>query len=69
MAFKLERDKPIPTDRVKYPWRDMKVGDSFFVPGMAVSAIAGSVSGASSRGAGKFRCRAENGGVRIWKIA
>lgn len=35
LAFKIERNVPVPKRRVrnaKYPWADLKIGDSFFVP-------------------------------------
>jgi hypothetical protein len=37
MAYKIEKNIPIPPKRggkgSKYPWGEMKQGDSFFVPG------------------------------------
>ena len=35
--IKVEKDIPIPQaylKRIKYPWDDMAVGDSFFLPGV-----------------------------------
>ena len=31
--FEVESDIPMPASFSKYPWEDMKVGDSFFMPG------------------------------------
>jgi hypothetical protein len=52
----------------KYPWLDMEVGDSFFVPDMLIQLISNSVTGASKRTGFKFTCRTVEGGVRVWRI-
>lgn len=56
-----------------YPWREMEVGDSFFIPnGGKVREIRGVASraGQAARYTGmKFTCRAVDGGFRVWRIA
>jgi len=32
MSFTIEQDVPTPAGRSKYPFQEMEVGDSFFVP-------------------------------------
>jgi len=57
----------------KYPWRDLMVEDSFFVPGVSVERMSSSAVRMARRLGGKFTCctRTENGqrGVRVWRIA
>ncbi len=78
MPYEIDERVPVPKPRLgggKYPWGEMKVGDSFFV---AVdkeppSAVQGTVSG-SARAYGKkhgqkFTTRIVDGGVRVWRTA
>ena len=71
--MKIERNIPPPEytqdNRVKYPFRELKVGDSFFVDGKE--------KGHRARAAARqmtvrtnitLLTRSENGGVRIWRI-
>jgi len=80
--FKIEKNVPIPARRGggppnKYPWRDMEVGDSFFVPANGKSrnalmrALTSSTQSKSlARDGLKFTARtdAEANGVRVWRI-
>ena len=52
-----------------YPWRSMKVGDSFFVPiGETYKGIRGAASSATQRLAPKrFSARKVEGGIRVWR--
>ena len=57
----------------KYPFDDLAVGESFFVPGINSTKISGSIGHAKHRLPGrKFPTRAvtENGvtGVRVWRV-
>ena len=71
----IDKNIPIPTNGTagaphKYPWRDMEVGDSFYVNGPTRR---DSLSQCSSRAARiygrKFSIRKENCGFRVWRIA
>ncbi|QCO05469.1 hypothetical protein [Azospirillum argentinense] len=53
----------------KYPFDDMKIGDSFFVAGFTSCQFGGRVTMAKLRKGFRFRMRTEAGGVRIWRIA
>jgi len=76
-AIKIDRNVPAPEFKGnrKYPWDEMKVGDSFFVPGGKHSGLRGPANNAAARiGNGcKFRCRelTEKGvsGARIWRVS
>ena len=62
-----KKPKPPPTKN-KYPWLELNIGESFFVPGKGtpqISPCAALVQRVHKR---KFTCRAENGGCRVWRI-
>ena len=76
--IKIDKGKPIAAHPKKakvskYPWPDMEVGDSFFLPGMNVAAFSGSAHTAGRRTGKKFSLRTltEDGvkGVRCWRVA
>lgn len=53
-----------------YPFPDMQVGDSVFIPGQKVGGGAyGSARSISRRLGFKFAARTVEGGIRIWRIA
>ncbi len=67
--FKIETGLPMPI-RGKYPWRQMNVGDSFFVPNINGNVMGTLIASAHRRLSGaRFSQRAVDGGVRIWRIA
>lgn len=51
----------------KYPVKEMKVGDSFFVP-KANSEFQRYVSRLGKQIGGKFISRVVDGGVRVWRV-
>ena len=54
----------------KYPWLEMNVGESFFVPNVTVYKMSPSAAGFSRRHPGfKFTCRGVEGGVRVWRVS
>lgn len=79
--MEIESNIPIPAGKgatgktgrpAKYPWAKMQIGDSFWVSPdqMPASGQAGiSVRAVGALGAGNFRTRKENGGVRVWRLA
>lgn len=58
----------------KYPWRDMEIGDSFFVPGKDFSKMQSQASHTGIKLKKKFMVYRTNegsrkiAGVRIWRI-
>ena len=69
--FEVERDIPMPRRYSKYPWDDMKVGDSFFGPGLDEKARSRLNAAAYYRGktrGGRYLVRKVTGGVRIWRV-
>lgn len=69
--FKIEKRVPIParTTTPKYPFRDMKVGDSFVVAdgGKSVAIAASAFSRRNPEY--RFTARKEGDAIRIWRIA
>lgn len=71
-VFPLSRDHPVPeASPTRYPWADMEVGDSFFVPNKRSANMASTASSAGQRLGRVFVVRTvrEGGenGVRIWR--
>ena len=79
--FEIENNVPLPPLRYgnnhsKYPWREMKVGDSFHVPprrpdqsaAQVQAAMAATASGAGKRLKARYTVRQEGDGVRIWRV-
>lgn len=71
MTIKIEKNIPISEHgNRKYPFREMEVGDSFFVPDCKPSKINGPAQGFMRRNPEvKFTIRREGTGYRCWRIA
>ena len=74
--MKIESGIPVPknkTSKSKYPFAEMRVGDSFFLegnPGAQQSVLGSASSFYTKRHPGmKFTVRREEMGARIWRIA
>jgi hypothetical protein len=74
-VFEIEKGVPVPEKatggrRPKYPFENMSVGDSFFVPGK--SKMASTVASAEKRLGFKFKWAVVThkgvDGVRIWRV-
>lgn len=72
MSFKIEHDIPAPEGGSrKYPFNQMKPGDSFLINGgghQAVSSAATNFAKGSGRG-WKFTVKRTNEGYRCWRIS
>jgi len=71
--FKIEKGIPIPRRtgsgrKPKYPWAEMKKGDSFFVMRQTINRLGSCMVRAGKRLGMKFSARTEKGGVRIWRV-
>ena len=66
--IKVVSNVPMPENRGKYPFKEMKVGDSFFFNGLQARAAA-TASNAAKRYGFKFATRKEEKGARIWRTA
>ena len=76
--YEVEKDVPVPDSRVdgrtKYPFYNMEIGDSFFIPNVEDSQVLTVKSAAyafrrRTQTDYKFAFRRESGGVRIWRVA
>ena len=67
--FKIDKNVSLwrKTVTAKYPFANMQVGDSFFVPGKKSKNMAGSVANAARTRNAKYATRAVDGGVRVWR--
>lgn len=68
----IEKGVPIPPSsgggrKPKYPWREMKVGDSFFVEGEPIK-LRNSLYPLATRHNIKLTIRTEGNGVRVWRV-
>lgn len=54
---------------IKYPWHEMKVGDSFPVPAGKYDTVANAARDFGKRHGRKFSIRTIATGVRIWRTA
>lgn len=70
----IEKGIPMPVllrngGAAKYPWRQMEIGDSFFVCGLKAAQLSGTAHNAAKITGFKFAARSEPGGVRVWRVA
>lgn len=67
--FVIENDVPLPESatRQKYPFGELKVGESFVVPGVKSKQISGTAAQYSRRHGIRLIVRAEGEGVRVWR--
>ena len=66
----IEKDVPltIKIRRYTYPYKDMDVGDSFFVADGKLPTINNANYRASKVLGWKFSARKQDGGIRVWRI-
>lgn len=71
MEYKIEKGVPMPKLRNKYPFRQMEVGDSVYIPNSHAAASKSSYAAYDfqKRTGRKFISRKEGDGIRIWRIA
>lgn len=71
--YDIEHGVKVPGEgRSKYPWEQMDIGDSFFVPEPDAGAVRSAASAARKRLSTRYKCskRVEDGvaGIRVWRI-
>jgi len=69
MSIEIEKRVAIPESKPKYPYDEMKVGDSFFVEGGNIQTIANSNWRKGKLLGMKFISRRVDDGVRVWRTA
>ena len=65
----LDKDVPLPEARKRYPYREMEVGDSFFVEGGGIQNICNQNYRTGKKLGKSFIARKEEGGVRVWRVS
>ena len=68
--YKIEKHIPMPTSRSIYPFADMEVGDSFFVPKNDIvgTRVSVAISYYKKKNPKKsFATRKDENGMRIWR--
>lgn len=71
MKINIDKNVPIPEKvgrECKYPWRQMEIGDSFFIEGKRTNNMCSLIAAAGKRIGRKFISRTIGNGVRIWRI-
>jgi hypothetical protein len=64
----VSKDVPIPPAKRRYPYKDMDVGDSFFVSGGKLQVVCNANYRVGKKLSRKFIARCEEGGVRVWRL-
>jgi hypothetical protein len=71
MFYKIDKDIPPPEPLVRYPFKLMEIGNSFFVPcenTKKIRSLQSIMLNYGKRNGTKYRSRKENNGMRIWRI-
>lgn len=72
MLTEIDRKMPLPALRSRYPFDEIKVGESFFAPKLKRSSVWSYLSGMQRKTNKRFACRTltEDGveGVRVWRL-
>lgn len=67
ISIEISRDVPLPEPRRRYPYVEMEVGESFFVPTGSLQVVCNANYRAGKRLGRRFIARKEVGGVRVWR--
>jgi len=68
MEIKIENKIAIPSKPSKFPWAELKIGDSFLCPSGHESAFRSNVCVASKRLGIKLTVRKTPEGLRVWRV-
>lgn len=67
--IKIERNIPIPVEKGrKYPFKEMEIGDSFYVEGVKHNSLSGVATVIGYRLGMKFIVRRWKTGLRCWRV-
>ena len=67
--MEVQKDVPIPEARKRYPYKEMDIGDSFFVDAGGIQNVCNQNYRMGKKLGMSFIARKENGGVRVWRTA
>ena len=68
--YEIEKGVPLPEEKKKhnYPYEDLQVGESFFVPDGNMNLLCNYNRVRGKRLERKFVCRKEGKGIRVWRV-
>jgi hypothetical protein len=67
MTFQIETGIPVPAARLKYPWDELDIEESFFVRDGNAGTISTSARNYAKKNGVRFVVRKVEGGVRVWR--
>ena len=74
--YEIEKNVPVaePWGGYRYPFKQMEIGDSFFIPAdgdlkKTKSSMASRATRYGARTGKRFVVRNVNGGIRVWRVA
>lgn len=65
----VEKSVPLPEGKKRYPYKEMEIGDSFFVGDGKLQVVCNANYRASKRLGMQFIARKEVEGVRVWRVS
>ena len=65
----VEKSVPLPEGKKRYPYKEMEIGDSFFVGDGKLQVVCNANYRASKRLGMQFIARKETEGVRVWRVS
>jgi hypothetical protein len=71
MQIDIDKGVPMPSDtrvRNRYPYKLLRVGESFFVKGIALQSMYNTNFRWGRKLSRRFIARSEDGGVRVWRV-
>jgi len=70
-VYEISKDVPIPQPmrRHNYPYKELQVGESFYVEGVRMQILCNANLRQSKLLDRKFVCRKEGEGIRVWRVA
>jgi len=73
MTIQIDKDIPIPCDgrngKSKYPFKDMEIGDSFYVEGKTAQQFANVKNYWAKKLKKEFTSKSEGHGCRTWRLS
>ena len=69
ISIDVQKDVPVPEARKRYPYKEMDIGDSFFVDGGGIQNVCNQNYRMGKKLGMSFIARKEEGGVRVWRTA
>ena len=69
ISIDVQKDVPVPEARKRYPYKEMDIGDSFFVDGGGIQNVCNQNYRMGKKLGMSFIARKEEGGIRVWRTA